>query len=103
MVYKITKGSTSPKDYQVNEQEELFFSELSKVIKSGRITLIRMSNGALSVNYNGYPVGKIKLQGRKYWMQILKDLDSSTCVDGSVDLFIERISDWKRYIDRYCN
>lgn len=57
-----------------------------------------MSNGTLSVEYSGYLVGKVKLQGRKYSMQVLKGLYGSDSFEGDIGLFIEKTEIWVRYI-----
>lgn len=56
----------------LSEQEERFFVELQKSLSeiNRTITIERLSNGVISVYTNSYYVGKIKLTGRKHWMQI---------------------------------
>ena len=74
MNYPISTQSDTGKKFTLNEQEELFFNALYDYLspdESSNILLERMSNGCISVFYATYPVGKIKLQGRKDWMQIL--------------------------------
>lgn len=105
MNYYISKTSSTGKDYSINEKEELFFSALYKALTpttNEKIHLNRMSNGTLAVYFGSFPVGKIKLQGRKYWMQILKGLYTVKIIEGDVDDFIEHISDWERYIRLHC-
>ena len=73
MKYRIEKNCTSQREYEVNEKEELFFDRLYNSLPEGDrlfIHLYRMSNGTLSVYYKTYPIGKIKLQGRVFSMQI---------------------------------
>lgn len=65
------------------------------------ISLIRMSNGTLSVYFKGYPVGKIKLQGRKHSMQILKSLYKYDAFEGNINDFIPKIDGWILYINKY--
>ncbi len=105
MKYRITKASTTGKDYIINELEEHFFmafyDELS-VQQNSKINLQRMSDGTLSVYYNSFPVGKIKLQGRKFYMQILKGVYTSKNIYGTIDDLISHIPDWKRYIRLHC-
>ena len=101
MNYPIYKTSTTGKDFTVNDKEELFFNAFSENMEpeiNTLISLYRMSDGTLSVYFSNYPVGKIKLQGRKHWMQILKGLDGVKVIDGDVGDFITHIADWKRYI-----
>ena len=84
--------------YKVNESEEEFFDVVYKVIGEG-IVLIRMSDGTLDVSYHSYPIGKVKLQGRKFCMQILKGMYNFKIITGSVEDFIPYIADWKKYTE----
>lgn len=105
MKYRIEKNCTSQREYKVNEKEELFFDRLYDSLPEGDrlfIHLYRMSNGTLSVYYKTYPIGKIKLQGRVFSMQILKGLSSVKNVDGSLEDFLEYIPDWCKYIRLHC-
>lgn len=96
--YQITYNSTnSTKKYEVNDDEKLFFGVVFEEIGEG-IELNRMSDGTLDVNYCGYPIGKIKLQGRKYKMQILKGLYGIRWIEGNLNDFISHIQDWKKYV-----
>lgn len=103
-MYSIRYNVSLPsKLFEVNQDEELFFSCLSKkltVQQNKSIRLTRMSNGTLDVYYGGYPIGKIKLQGRKHTMQILKGLYGNESIDGTVEDFIQHIDSWLKYIKR---
>ena len=96
MKYRIEKNCTSQREYEVNEKEEVFFARLYDSLPEG------MSNGTLSVYYKTYPIGKIKLQGRVFSMQILKGLSSVKNIDGSLEDFLEHIPDWCKYIRLHC-
>lgn len=94
----------STQTYEVNDLERAFFEELSKqfgqmgLFKS--ISMDRMSNGALSVYYGSYPLGKIRLQKRNHWMQVLtvkRGCYDSYSVEGSLGDFIPHISRWAQY------
>lgn len=99
MKYEITYNSTNPrKKYEINEAEELFFNTLYDEVGDG-IKLKRMSDGMIEVSYYTYPIGRIKLQGRKYKMQILNGLYDVKWIDGTIDDFLPHISDWKKYIN----
>ena len=87
--------------YQVNESEEKFFEIVYEEIGDG-ICLVRMSDGTIAVSYKNYPIGKIKLQGRKHSMQILKGLYSAKSIEGNLEDFIPHIADWKKYVDWVC-
>ena len=100
MKYEIKYNTTNPtKEYKINELEELFFDAVYEEIGNG-ITLTRMSDGTLDVSYHSYQIGRIKLQGRKYKMQILKGLYGVKWIDGDINDFIPHIKDWKKYIKK---
>ena len=102
MKYSIKYGTNSPsKTFEINELEEKFFNTLySKLPKeiNKNIQLIRMANGTITVDYCGYFIGKIKLQGRTHDMLILTSLKDSYIV---TDNFIEHIDEWVNYINKY--
>lgn len=105
MYYAIRKLSTTNKEFVVNEQEEYFFEMLYANLSpdvNADIYLNRMSDGTLAVYYKSYPVGKIKLQGRKHHMQILKGLYTVKSIEGNIDDFIEHIPEWQTYIRLHC-
>lgn len=83
-----------------NEQEKIFFDELMKALTDfkGVIRPQRMSDKSLSIFYGTYPVGKIKLTGKKHWMQILKGLQTHKTIEGEIGDFIQHIPEWVRYI-----
>ncbi len=103
--YPICYGTTNPsRTYNVNSDEMLFFTTLANVIDSKyspHIRLTRMSNGTLSVYLSSYPIGKIKLQGRKHYMQVHKTLHKTYTVTGEINNFIPEIQNWERYIEQY--
>ena len=82
--------------YKVNASEEHFFDIVYQEIGDG-IVLTRLSDGTLDVSYYGYPIGKIKLQGRNHSMQILKGTYNVKSIAGTIDDFIPHITDWKKY------
>lgn len=89
------------KVFSVNELEELFFEKLSSNLtnsENSKIELLRMSDGALTVEYNHYPIGKIKLQGRKHWIQVLKGTYTTRTFEGDLELLISHIEEWVRYL-----
>ena len=89
---------------ELNEFEQRFFDELQSGLSeiNRSVTLNRMSNGVISVYSNTFYVGKIKLTGKKHWMQILKGLYTNKTIDGELDDFIQHIPDWIRYIRIHC-
>lgn len=76
-------------------------SKLSDIEKK-HISLKRLSNGSIETYYKTYPLGKIKLQGRKHSMQILKSLYDYDVIKGNVNDFIDRIDDVLKYMRKYC-
>lgn len=87
----------------LNDQEQTFLNELMKQLKkfSGKVQPERMSNNALNVKYNGCQIGRIKLTGRKHWMQILKNMYDVEVIEGELDDFIQNIPEWVKYIKKY--
>lgn len=104
-MYSIRYTSYPPKkEFTVNELEIQFFENLSSKLteqENSKIRLIRMSDGTLSVEYAKYPVGKIKLQGRKYSMQVIKSLYKFDSFTGNMELFNEKIDFWVDYIRKH--
>lgn len=88
----------------LSESEKFFFIELEKALSeiNRSITMERLSNGVISVYSNTYYVGKIKLSGRKHWMQILRGETQIKEIEGELDDFIQHIPDWVRYIRLHC-
>ena len=102
MKYPIKYNTNPPtKLFEVNELEEEFFNALYSKLPENinkHIQLIRMSTGSLAVDYIGYCIGKIKLQGNKHDMQILTSLYDSKIV---YDNFIDHIDEWITYINKH--
>ena len=93
------------KEYTWNKDEEQYFEcFLSKLSDEEKkcLKLNRLSTGHIEPYFNSYPLGKIKLQGRKHWMQILKGLYTSKTIEGDVENFITHVSDWEKYIKLHC-
>ena len=94
-----------PKQYTWNDDERNYFqcldSKLSDIEKK-HISLKRLSNGSIETYYKTYPLGKVKLQGRKHSMQILKSLYDYDVIEGNVNDFIDRIDDVLKYMRKYC-
>lgn len=89
--------------FKVNELEEQFFNNLYKKLdkdENSKITLERMSNGTLNVQYDSCQIGRIKLQGRKHNMQIIYNEDKIEVANGNIDDFILKIDHWVVYILR---
>jgi hypothetical protein len=104
--FNIRYNSVPPsKVYEVNDLEKLFLetllTKLQKANLNKNVTLVRMSDGTLAVEYFGYPIGKVKLQGKIHYMQVLKGLYKHYSVEGSIQDFIPKIDEWIKYIQRY--
>lgn len=103
--YQIIKNCSSNKDFLINAEEEMYFEKLYLKLtdcENKSIKLYRMSNGAIETYFRNYPLGKLKLQGRKHWMQVYKSLYKVDVIEGTVDDFIKKIDDVVLYIRKYC-
>lgn len=86
---------------KMSDEEKHFFTvfynnlptNVNKLIK-----LSRMSDGTISVEYNTYPVGKIKLYGKKHYMQIIKSLYKFETI---YEDFESHIDEWIKYIYKH--
>lgn len=101
-MYSIQYNVNPPtKTFAVNEFEEQFFEKLSSSLtetENSKISLFRMSDGTLSVEYNRYPIGKVKLHGRKHWIQVLKGSYTSRVIEGKLEQLIPYIEQWVKYL-----
>lgn len=108
---EVNKKITSPNDiypsdygkYKLNNHEKIFLDELLTQILIKKIPLFiytrRMSDGTINVEYNGCQIGRINLQHKKGYMQILKGAYGIKEIEGNVQTFIEHIPAWIRYIN----
>jgi hypothetical protein len=106
MQYYIKCCSGGSKKFEQNEKETLFLDEFFAQLpekEKHHICLERKANGIISVMCNTYPVGNVKLQGKKFSMQILKGLYTVKMIEGDVDDFIQHIPDWCKYITLHCH
>ena len=85
------------KEYQTNEDERKFFTAFYSLLtpkQQQSIQLYRMSNGAYEVTcHKGY-IGKVKLQGRKHWIQVMKNTYDADVIEGCVDDLIKELPRW---------
>lgn len=106
MTYRIKYNVSPPsKIFEVNTDEELYFEKLSSKLtdeENKHIVLRRMSDGTLEPYFKDYPLGKVKLQGRKHYLQILKSTYRFDVVEGTVQDFIKRLDDVVLYIRKHC-
>lgn len=72
--------------------------------EKGAVQLRRMSTRTIDFYYEGFPVGKIKLNGKKTSMQILLNLyDYHVLKDATLEEYIDEIDSWIRYIKKQKN
>lgn len=103
--YPITGTINPSKNYNVNDLEIKFFNalyeSLSNVDDNNDIELIRMStNGRLKIHFRGYPLGSIRLQGRKHYLHVLTTnyFDGGYSIETNIDDFIDEIPAIINYI-----
>ena len=87
------------KEYHTTPDEEAFFAALDTALtaarKSSSYTITRMANGALSVSSRRAYLGKVKLQGRKTWMQYMTGpLTSKPAEDEPLEEYIRLLKYW---------
>ncbi|WFD12249.1 hypothetical protein [Tepidibacter hydrothermalis] len=99
------KRKNSKKEYEIIEEEAMFFDALLDKSEKEKLKNLfqyrRTSNGTFNIIYSTYPVGKIKLQGRKHWMMIMKNLYDSKTIEGTIDDYISEIDYIIVYIKKY--
>lgn len=83
----------------VTEEEKRFLMALEAALiaakKSPAVTVTRMSNKALSVHSRHACIGKIKLQGRKTWMQYMVGLyDAEVAENKPLEEYIRLLKYW---------
>lgn len=64
--------------------------------KSTALTISRMANGALSVSSPRAYLGKVKLQGRKTWMQYIVRNDAKSIEGAPLEEYIHHLNFWVR-------
>lgn len=100
----ITRHIVDSKYCNISNDEEVFIKALLLKLHQNNlkpVSLQRMSTKDISVNYSGYPIGKVKLQGKKTWMQILTGLhDHNKLENASLEEYIESIDLWITYIKK---
>lgn len=90
----------SSRRWSVTPDEETFLAALEVALRQGHksvaLTISRMANGALSVNSSRAYLGKVKLQGRKTWMQYMVRNDAKSIEDAPLEEYIQHLSFWVR-------
>lgn len=90
----------SSRRWSITPDEEAFLAALEAALRQGHksvaLTISRMANGALSVNSSRAYLGKIKLQGRRTWMQYMTRNDAESIEDAPLEEYIHHLSFWVR-------
>lgn len=106
LISNIKCNSNQAKSMPITDDEEKFIKALiaacNKIHMVSCLKLERLSNGTFNVWCNRY-VGKIKLHGKKTYMQILKGKYGIRTIENcSFNEYLSNISKWISYIV-YCN
>lgn len=88
--------------YKLVSEEKFFLNNFLNQMITNKIDLNisteRRNNGEICVEYKGCPVGRIRLQGRKHYMQILRGMYGHKIIEGNLEDFIQEIPAWIRYV-----
>lgn len=92
-----TKLICAPDD--VTPEERTFFAAFEQALRAAKKPVhyqcSRMSNKAISVKTSHAYLGKIKLQGKKTWMQYMTGLyDTETAENQTLDIYISLLKYW---------
>ena len=93
--------------FETTDEEDTFFRELVKQTTGAKLNPLMfyfepMSNKSFSIQYNSYPIGRIKINGKKSSMQVLKGLNGVKHFENlSLDEYISHIPEWIKHI-KYC-
>lgn len=87
--------------YILNSDEiEFLIALYNETLKSGiepYLFTSRMADGTIDLHYKRFPVGRVRLQGRKHWIRIPKKHDSYALA-GELDTFLSNIHHWISYV-----
>lgn len=90
----------SSRRWSVTPDEEVFLAALEAALRQGHksvaLTISRMANGALSVSSPRAYLGKVKLQGRKTWMQYIVRNDAKSIEGVPLEEYIHHLNFWVR-------
>lgn len=97
----VSYSTETSRKYEVTPDEERFFSALSVALRQAKksefFNLTRMANGAISVRSRRGYLGKIKLQGRKTWMQYMTGLYNAEVAENlPLEEYIKLLKYWVR-------
>ena len=96
---EIIYSTDSARKFDLTQDELVLLEALESGLKSANKSpyckITRMATGALSVNSSRAYLGKIKLQGRKTWMQYMAGLYSSEMAeDKTLSEYIHLLRYW---------
>lgn len=83
----------------MNDDERKFFEAFFALLTPKQrqsVRLQKMSNGAYSVTCNHGYIGKVRLTGRKRWIQVMKNTFDADVIEGGVDDLIKELPKWIR-------
>lgn len=95
----IIKSSTTKKTFETNDLEIEFFNTLYNGLTEWQnkgIHLTRMYDGTLDVYLYTYPIGKVKLQGHKHSIQVLKGEFGVKVYEDDIS---SHINEWIKYMN----
>ena len=90
---------------ELNTLEQEFFQAFQDKLtpeERNQLVLNRLSNGSIEPYIRHYPLGKIKLTGRKHWMQIYKTAIKTEIFEGNLQEMIEKQNETIKYLREYC-
>jgi hypothetical protein len=102
----IDYNTVTSKKWEVTPEENAFFAALERELraahKSTYYHATRMANGAISVTSDRRVyLGKIKLQGKKTWMQYMTSLyDADSVEDEPLEAYMELVRYWVKAAGR---
>lgn len=100
-LYPEDRGKYSLTDNEIEFFDAFYTRLLEAKIPINKIKSTRLGDGVVNVEYNRCQVGRVKLFGRKFFMQIL-DADDIKVLKSegaeSLHLFISQLNHWIKYI-----
>ncbi|MGJ1023850.1 hypothetical protein [Thomasclavelia ramosa] len=100
-----SQGMDNQEDIELNELEKQFINEFKNSIKpfnlDTEIRYNRMSNKCLNFSFRDMQIGRIKLNGRKMWIQVLYDKEpiSENFDIKTIDEAYTYIDNWIEYLN----
>ena len=96
-------STASSEKYAITPDEECFFWAFEDALigqgLSTYMSLTRMANGAISVSTSSAYIGKIRLQGRKTWMQYMTSLYNAEVAENlPLEEYIQLLKYWVRTV-----